>query len=68
MQTAVDAAPRMVQDDIRDGKLLTVLDGASGGGVPINVLWLRSKALPAKIRVIVDDLVRSGRKLAIAAA
>jgi DNA-binding transcriptional LysR family regulator len=48
----------MVQDDIRDGKLVTVLDGMSGGEVPINLLWPRTKALPAKIRVIVDGLVR----------
>src|SRR5262249_25076736 len=27
----------MVQDDIRDGNLLTVLDGMSGGEVPINI-------------------------------
>jgi DNA-binding transcriptional LysR family regulator len=53
----------MVQDDIRDGKLLTVLDGMSGGEVPINVLWPRTKALPAKIRVIVDGLVRGVREL-----
>jgi DNA-binding transcriptional LysR family regulator len=58
----------MVQDDIRDGKLLTVLDGMSGGEVPINVLWSRTKALPAKIRVIVDGLVRGVRELSTAIA
>jgi DNA-binding transcriptional LysR family regulator len=58
----------MVQDDIRDGKLLTVLDGMSGGEVPINVLWPRTKALPAKIRVIVDGLVRGVRELPTAIA
>jgi DNA-binding transcriptional LysR family regulator len=47
----------MVQDDIRDGKLLTVLDGMSGGEVPINILWPRTNSLPAKVRVIVDGLV-----------
>ena len=58
----------MVQDDIRDGKLLTVLDGMSGGELPINVLWPRSKALPAKMRVIVDGLVRGVRELSTAIA
>src|SRR5262245_11554484 len=58
----------MVQDDIRDGKLLTVLDGMSGGEVPINVLWPRTKTLPAKIRVIVDGLVRGMRELSAAIA
>src|SRR5262249_30131463 len=58
----------MVQDDIRDGKLLTVLDGMSGGEVPINILWPRTKALPAKIRVVVDGLVRGLRELSTAIA
>jgi DNA-binding transcriptional LysR family regulator len=53
----------MVQDDIRCGKLLTVLDGMSGGEVAINVLWPRTRALPAKIRVVVDGLVRGMREL-----
>ncbi|QIO34900.1 LysR family transcriptional regulator [Bradyrhizobium sp. 1(2017)] len=52
----------MVQDDIRDGRLQTVLDGMSGGEVPINILWPRSKTLPAKIRVIVDGLVQGMRE------
>jgi DNA-binding transcriptional LysR family regulator len=58
----------LVQDDIRDGKLLTVLDGMSGGEVPINVLWPRTKTLPAKIRVILDGLVRGMRELSTAVA
>lgn len=48
----------MVEADIRDGRLQTVLDGLSGGEVPINLLWPRSRALPAKLRVVVDGLVR----------
>lgn len=53
----------LVQDDIRDGKLLTVLDGMSGGEVPINILWPHTKVLPAKIRVVVDGLIRGLREL-----
>src|ERR1700749_4568629 len=53
----------MFQDDIRDGKLLTAMDGMSGGKVPINILWPRTNALPAKIRVVVDGLVRGVRQL-----
>ncbi|HEY9348381.1 MAG TPA: LysR substrate-binding domain-containing protein, partial [Inquilinus sp.] len=56
----------LVQDDIRDGQLLTVLDGMSGGAVPVNLLWPRTNALPAKIRVIVDGLVRGVRELSTA--
>jgi DNA-binding transcriptional LysR family regulator len=58
----------MVQDDVREGRLLTVLDGMSGGELPVNVLWPRTKALPAKIRVIVDGLVRRVRELSAAIA
>jgi DNA-binding transcriptional LysR family regulator len=58
----------MVQDDIRNGKLLAVLDGMSGGEVPINLLWPRTKALPARIRVVVDRLVQGGRDLSTAAS
>jgi DNA-binding transcriptional LysR family regulator len=58
----------MVQDDIRDGQLLTVLDDMSGGEVPINVLWPRTKTLPAKIRVVVDGLVRGLREPSTATA
>ena len=58
----------MVRDDIRDVKLLTALDGMSGGEVPINVLWPRTQALPAKIRVVVDGLVRGVCELSTAIA
>jgi len=34
----------MVQDDIRDGKLPTALDGMSGGKVLINIPWPRTNA------------------------
>lgn len=52
----------MVQDDVRSGALQIVLDGLSGGTLPINVLWPQTKAMPAKIRVIVDGLVRWGQE------
>jgi DNA-binding transcriptional LysR family regulator len=55
----------MVQDDIRGGKLLAVLDGMSGGELPINVLWPRTKTLPARIRVTVDGLIQGMRKLSL---
>ncbi len=48
----------MIADDIRHGKLITVLGGMSGGDVPINLLWPRTSALPARIRVVVDELMR----------
>ena len=54
----------LVGEDIRHGRLVTVLDGMSGGEMPINVLWPRMPALPAKIRVIVDELVRNAHRFA----
>lgn len=35
----------MVEDDIRTGKLSTVLDGLSGGELPVNLLWPRMPTL-----------------------
>jgi DNA-binding transcriptional LysR family regulator len=52
----------MAQDDIRCGVLQIVLDGLSGGELPINVLWPRTKTLPAKVRVIIDGLARWTRE------
>jgi DNA-binding transcriptional LysR family regulator len=48
----------MAQNDIQSGKLITVVDGTSGGEMPIILLWPRTRALPAKIRVIVDEFLR----------
>lgn len=48
----------------RLGFFVTVLDGMSGGEMPINVLWPRMPALPAKIRVIVDELARNAHRFA----
>jgi hypothetical protein len=35
-----------------------VLNGLSGGELTINVLWPQTRALPAKIRVMIDGLVQ----------
>jgi DNA-binding transcriptional LysR family regulator len=47
----------MVAQDIERGALVTVLDGMSGGELPVNVLWPRTPTLPARVRVVVDALV-----------
>ncbi|MGO4325818.1 LysR family transcriptional regulator [Cupriavidus sp. 2TAF22] len=57
----------MAQDDIRSGHLVTVLDRMSGSEVPINLLWARTPALPAKVRVIVDALLDRARQFPVAA-
>jgi DNA-binding transcriptional LysR family regulator len=55
----------MVQDDVRAGALEVVLDGLSGGELPINILWARTRSLPAKMRVIVDGLARWARECSL---
>ncbi|HTJ91715.1 MAG TPA: LysR family transcriptional regulator [Pararobbsia sp.] len=57
----------MVQEDLTSGRLVTVLDEMSGGVVPIHLIWARTPALPAKIRVIVDALLDHAHRLPIAA-
>lgn len=49
----------LVAEDIQRGQLITVLDGMSGGEQPIKLLWPRTPTLPAKIRVVVDELLRN---------
>lgn len=58
----------MVQDDLGSGRLVTVLDGMPADEVPINLVWARTPALPAKIRVIVDALLDSARHFPVAAS
>ena len=49
----------LVQDDLRRGQLATVLDGTSGGELPINLLWPRTPTLAAKTRVVIDEIVKN---------
>lgn len=44
-------------EDIQRGNLITVLDWMSGGELPVNLLWPRTPTLPARIRVVVDELL-----------
>jgi len=57
----------MVEDDVRSGSLQIVLDGRSGGELPINILWPHTRTLPAKLRVTIDGLVQWGLSSSIAA-
>ena len=51
----------LAEDGLRGGLLVTVLNGMSGGELPINILWPRTRTLPARIRVVVDEIVQLGR-------
>lgn len=48
----------MVGQDLREGKLHMVLDGISSGEMPINIVRMQTKTLPAKIRVTIDYLIQ----------
>lgn len=49
----------MVRDDIRDGSLKPVLGEMSGGETPVSIAWPTTRTLPAKVRVIVEELTKS---------
>jgi len=52
----------MVRNDIQSGKLITVLNGMSGREMPITLLWPQTRTLPAKVRVIVDELLKNAHR------
>jgi DNA-binding transcriptional LysR family regulator len=39
------------------GSIVTVLDGVSGGELPISILWPRTGMLPARLRIVVDEMI-----------
>lgn len=47
----------LVSDDLRAGRLCEVLQGHSGGEMPINALWPKTRQMLPKIRHVVDMLV-----------
>jgi DNA-binding transcriptional LysR family regulator len=58
----------MIQNDIQEGALMTVLDGLSGGEMPINIIWPQATSLPTKVRVVVDALIEEVPRLIVARA
>jgi DNA-binding transcriptional LysR family regulator len=55
----------LVRDDLHRGQLVTVLDGMSGGELPISILWPRRKTLPAKMRVVIDEIAKKAGEAVI---
>ena len=51
----------LVGDDLHSGQLTTVLDLMSGAELPINALWPRTRTLPARMRVVIDEIVQNAR-------
>lgn len=48
----------LVSEHLRSGSLVQVLDAWSGGEMPIHVIWPRTKYVPPRVRVVIDELVR----------
>lgn len=48
----------LASEQFQSGALVPVLEGLSGGEVPISALWVNSAPLPLRIRVLVDAFVR----------
>jgi len=47
----------LVEEHVRTGALIPVLNEFSGGEMPIHVIWTKSSYLQPKLRVIVDELL-----------
>lgn len=47
----------LVDEYLRSGELVTVLDQYAGARMPINVIWPRTLYIQRKVRVIIDALV-----------
>lgn len=48
----------LVGDALRSGALVQVLEGMSGGTMPIHVIWQKTWHSQPKVRVAVDELIR----------
>lgn len=47
----------LVQDHLRDGRLVQVLPQLATLGLPINIAWLKSRQSQPKVRLLVDAIV-----------
>lgn len=48
----------LVEDHLRSGALVTVLDNYAGATMPIHVIWPRTRYIQPKVRVVVDALLK----------
>jgi DNA-binding transcriptional LysR family regulator len=51
----------LVDEQLRSGELVTVLDQYAGVRMPINVIWPRTSYIQRKVRVVIDALVMMTR-------
>ncbi|VVO04238.1 hypothetical protein PS833_02911 [Pseudomonas fluorescens] len=47
----------LVDDHLRSGALVTVLDRYAGARMPIHVIWPRTRYIQPKVRMIIDALL-----------
>ena len=48
----------LAREALDQGRLVTVLDGVSGGELPISILWPRAGRLPARMRIVVNEIAK----------
>lgn len=47
----------LVNDDIRDGQLIEILPESRGSSLPIYAVWLKTPAMPQRLRCAIDALL-----------
>ncbi|NMY30668.1 LysR family transcriptional regulator [Pseudomonas sp. WS 5412] len=48
----------LVEEHLESGALLSVLDDQAGDGVPIHAIWIKTRYIQPKLRVVIDELLR----------
>lgn len=48
----------LVDEHLESGALLSVLDDQAGDGVPIHAIWIKTRYIQPKLRVVIDELLR----------
>lgn len=51
----------LVDEHLRSGALVTVLDHYAGAEMPIHVIWPRTRYIQTRVRIIIDALLNAGR-------
>jgi DNA-binding transcriptional LysR family regulator len=49
----------LIAEELKTGRLVTVLDQNAGGEMPIHAIWPRSRYMQPKLRVIIDALAQA---------
>lgn len=52
----------LVDEHLRSGALVTVLDACAGATMPIHVIWPRTRYIQPKVRIVVDALLKMAQE------